>query len=37
MGEPVNVTNNDTIKSISPDNLSQLFSVQKETMTKCEY
>lgn len=37
MGEPINVTNHDTIKSISPENLSQLFRVQKETMAKCGY
>lgn len=37
MGEPTNASSHDTIKSMNPENLSQLFSVQKETVAKCAY
>lgn len=37
MGEPTNASSHDTIKFKNPENLSQLCSVQKETVTKCAY
>lgn len=35
MGELTNAASHDTIKSMNLENLSQLFSVQKETDKRC--